>query len=339
MDNEPTGERPPRKISRRNFLISSATAAVAATLLKKEADRLHEERFGSQLEDDKAQEILGYNPKEHNFKALMQAESKNGKYIVHIGQSHSFDDLGITLINNSTDNLDIQKINERSKDVSFVQQNIRSLLSAEKIDTVYMEGVTKETLEELSSIVRIKQDFFDPITPGPNQWEKLLIQYDEHRNRLTKDKSTHLAPALDYSLHLTRERLSGEYSGPEGDRGQFKDDVFSINDGTYLGAAVQMFIEGEIKIAPAEIIEVNREGIEAVAAIEANREKSNAETFKKMYSDRERTTIELIAIGERMEESDDKFVYLIYGSDHNFSKAVEDNQEGYGLIKLEPIIP
>jgi hypothetical protein len=99
-----------------------------------------------------------------------------------------------------------------------------------------------------------------------------------------------------------------------------------------------MFIEGEIKIAPTEIFEENNEAVKTVAAIEANREKSNAETFKKMYSDRERTAIELIAIGEKMEESDDNFVYLIYGSDHNFSKAVEDNQEGYGLIKFEPII-
>ena len=350
MDNEPIAEKrlinekpPGKKFSRRRFLKFAVPLSLQATgsalFLKREADRLHEERFGSQLEDNKAQEILGYNPKEHNFKAFLQAKPKNGKYIVHIGQFHKFDHLGTALQSNN--NIDTQKIHEEIKEVSFVQRNIRSLLSAAKIETVYMEGVTTETLKELSSIVELKQDFFDPITPGPNQWNELLIQYDKARNGPTVKENVDLVPALNYSLYLNRERLLNEYSGPEGDRGQFKDSVYLIDDyANYysVNAAVQMFIEGKLKIAPAETAEENREAINAVIDRETNKI-SDSEYIKEAFSDRERVAIELITKRERAEEGDSEFVYLIFGSDHNFSEAVENNQEGFGLIKFEPIIP
>ena len=186
------------------------------------------------------------------------------------------------------------------------------------------------------------------MSPGPNQWKALAERYKIMESNLEKYNFKGLIPSLNYSLHLNIARLSSQY--PTLESQQTNQEEFTSNQEFVtsidekatesfpyeyqLGSAIQMFIEGNIDIGPAETINEHQEGIAALNSVE---EFSDEEFIIKGLFNREKAAIDLISEQER--GKDNKYIYLIYGNIHDFSQEVFDNEEGYGLIKFEPIIP
>lgn len=355
MDNEPireseftNKETSGKKFSRRRFLKFaiplSLEATGAALLLKKEADKLNRQKrelkkepLFEKIEKDNAEKMFGYNPEDHGFKAFMQTESQNGKYIIHIGQHHQID------LQSESEEVIAQTV----RVVCAVQNNIRSVLSVAKPNIVYLEAVTESGVKNLSIIRNVKEERFDPISPGPNQWKALAERYNVIQQNF-EEHNISIPPSLNYSLHLNITRLSSQYPTLESrqtNQEEFTSNqefVTSIDENAteffpyeyQLGAAVRMFIEGDINIGPAETL---KEHQEAVTASNNAENILDEEYIKEVVLDREKTAIDLISEQER--DKDNKYIYLIYGNLHDFSDEVFDNQEGYGLIKFEPIIP
>lgn len=348
MDSEPTSERS-KKVSRRKFLKGMAAVtipglaaeAVALGIAEKRRSSQEKEITGNYLNPEQAKNLLGYNPEEHGFKAYSQVASRNGKHIVHIGQTHA---------SSYIENKDKEKAVRNTVDS---QEQIRSVISAAKPTIVYLEGVTETNLNDYREIKEIQQSQFKSIEPGPKQWQTLLQRYQEViYQEFNQKKRGAFAECYEYIFHLEVERLQTEYKkqGTQEERlasfeNNMQDALLIDQNSTFfvpfeysLGSVLQMYYEGSIeKLGQAEIEKQNREAQQAHERYLA-KTISQDEYEKAVDQTREATAINLIRQGETNRKSNDQLIYLVYGNSHDFSQETASGQD-YGLIKLEPIIP
>lgn len=307
-----------------------------------------------------------------HFDAQLQVPSQNGKYILHIGQSHYVSGYE-------------NKINEAKK-IAQVQRGVEKILYtiAEKgITNIFNEGYTQEIQQEYpdggKNYKRMRK-FIGSLTANrecfdilANECRKEALFYTNDRTftsdsiavfikELFKKKAVELKRDLetrdqfDDKMKVSFAKAMEEFK-PIGTLSKLGDDAVYL-----LGAGEKLENEGIIELLPAETKEGNKGAFKygqelkvagsnyfnadfkKISLEEISRLKNEYDYFKKLddkatMDDRE--NIAVVIIRTELENSTNfNLIPLLFGSAHDFKDNIEVSNalgvEKFGLIRLSP---
>ena len=321
-------------------------------------------------------ETLGLNPNDYGMEGMIQIPSRNDKYFLHIGQIHSSGDIKI--------------IDPSYADSDASQRDIERLLTDAGIKNVYSEASSVESMELLDVIFSIQNNVIAQIplnnqglkdlsdlnskvisivgvsnTLPSNAWLYLLsVKLDEMR-KAYKENPEAFKPAdhpdASATSGMVRESSARIKSAEEfikeieGTLAVFEEE--SIH--SRLDAATKMYLDGKLKLHPAEVYQENREGRQALAKLTSlidrlleemspedkerlvqEIEAAKSAVYKEVYADRDKIAIEMVT-GNPVFKGE-QVSTIVYGAGHDFFQEVTDynkaspQEESRGLMYLAP---